>query len=189
MRKIKKLSMPEVIKCKRIDLVARNHEYDRQMFLLLNKNRSYLKKYLRWLDKNKTLQDTVNTTSNMITKWQDKEQFNYLLVDKKGNLLGAIGVANINYLDSHVEFGAWLSQDKTGRGYMTEAICKLEKILFSKKINRIEIECAITNTASNSLAKRCGYEQECVKKDYFNINGKFEDAVAYVKLNPKNITK
>lgn len=29
MRKIKKLSMPEVIKCKRIDLVARNHEYDR----------------------------------------------------------------------------------------------------------------------------------------------------------------
>lgn len=72
---------------------------------------------------------------------------------------------------------------------MTEAICKLEKILFSKKINRIEIECAITNTASNSLAKRCGYEQECVKKDYFNINGKFEDAVAYVKLNPKNITK
>ena len=48
---------------------------------------------------------------------------------------------------------------------------------------------AITNTASNSLAKRCGYEQECVKKDYFNINGKFEDAVAYVKLNPKNITK
>ena len=189
MRNVKLLSMPEIIKCKRLTLVARNHEYDRQMFLLLNKNRAFLKKYLRWLDKNKTFQDTVNTTANMMSKWQNKEQFNYLLVDKKGVLLGAIGVANINNLDSHVEFGAWLSQDKTGFGYMTEAVCKLEKILFSKKINRIEIECAITNEASNSLAKRCGYEQECIKKRYYNLNGKFEDAVAYVKLNAKLITK
>ena len=25
---------------------------------------------------------------------------------------------------------------------------------------------------------------ECIKKEYFNINGKFEDAVVYIKMNP-----
>ena len=37
----------------------------------------FLKQYLRWLDKNKTLQDTINTTSNMMSKWAEKQQFNY----------------------------------------------------------------------------------------------------------------
>ena len=48
------LQMPEEIRCKRINLVQRNHDYDWQMYHLLNPNRAYLKKYLRWLDKNKT---------------------------------------------------------------------------------------------------------------------------------------
>lgn len=184
MRKIKELSMPEIIKCKRINIVARSHLYDKQMYYLLNENRNYLKKYLRWLDNNKTFADTVRTTSNMMSKWENKQQFNYLLTDKKNNVIGAIGVANIQNLDRHVELGYWLCQNKTGFGYMSEAVKKIEKVLFSKKIRRIEIECAITNIASNLVAQRCGYEQECIKKEYFNLNGKFEDAVAYVKMNP-----
>ncbi len=184
MSNIKELSMPEIIKCKRINLITRTHLYDKQMALLLNKNRSFLKQYLRWLDKNKTLQDTINTTTNMMQKWTEKQQFNYLITDKKNNVIGAIGVANINNLDSHVELGYWLCEDKTGMGFMSEAIRKIEQVLFSKKIRRIEIECAITNVASNSVAKRCGFEKECIKKEYFNLNGKFEDAVVYIKMNP-----
>ena len=107
-----------------------------------------------------------------------------MLIDKQDYIIGAIGVANINNLDSHVELGYWLCQNKTGCGYMTEAVNRIEQVLFSKKIRRIEIECAITNTPSNSLAKRCGFQKECVKKEYFNINGKFEDAVVYIKMNP-----
>ncbi|MFR1033984.1 MAG: hypothetical protein ACLU99_05780 [Alphaproteobacteria bacterium] len=38
------LQMPEEIRCKRINLVQRNHDYDRQMYHLLNPNRAYLKK-------------------------------------------------------------------------------------------------------------------------------------------------
>ena len=83
MRNIKELSMSQIIKCKRINLIKRTHLYDKTMAQLLNKNRSFLKQYLRWLDKNKTLQDTINTTSNMMQKWDEKQQFNYLLVDKK----------------------------------------------------------------------------------------------------------
>lgn len=37
------LQMPEEIRCKRINLVQRNHDYDRQMYHLLNPNRAYLK--------------------------------------------------------------------------------------------------------------------------------------------------
>lgn len=79
------LQMPEEIRCKRINLVQRNHDYDRQMYHLLNSNRAYLKKYLRWLDKNKTFEDTVATTSDMLEKWCRGQQFNYLITDKKGN--------------------------------------------------------------------------------------------------------
>lgn len=185
MSKTVELCMPKEIRCKRINLVCRTHDYDKQMCGILNKNRKYLKKYLRWLGKNKTLSDTINTTSNMLGKFEDKQQFNYLIIDKKGNLLGAVGITNINNLDRHVEFGYWLSQDKAGYGYMSEALGKLEQILFAKKIRRLEIECAATNEASKNVALRNGYERECIKKEYFNIDGMFEDAVVYVKLNPK----
>lgn len=185
MRKTTELSMPEEIKCKRINLVCRNHDYDRQICSILNKNRDYLKKYLRWLDRNKTLADTINTTSNMMTKWQSKQQFNYLITDKKGTILGAVGVANINNLDRHVEFGYWLCRDKTGCGYMGEALKKLEQVLFAKKIRRLEIECAATNKPSINVAVRNGYELECTKKEYFNLNGVFEDALVYIKMNPE----
>lgn len=185
MSKLFELAMPKEIRCKRINLICRTHDYDNQMFHVLNRNREYLKKYLRWLDKNKTFEDTINTTSNMINKWNNLEQFNYLIIDKKGNLLGAIGIANINNLDRHIEFGYWLSQEKTGFGYMSEALKKLEKILFAKKIRRLEIECAINNKPSMNVAVRNGYERECIKKEYFNLNGVFEDAIVYIKMNPK----
>ena len=51
-----------------------------------------------------------------------------LITDKKTNVIGAIGVANINNLDSHVELGYWLCEDKTGLGFMSEAIRKIEKV-------------------------------------------------------------
>ncbi|MFR8205889.1 MAG: GNAT family N-acetyltransferase [Alphaproteobacteria bacterium] len=53
------------------------------------------------------------TTSDMLEKWCRGQQFNYLITDKKGKLLGAIGIGKINNLDRHVEFGYWLSQDQT----------------------------------------------------------------------------
>ncbi len=183
------LQMPEEIRCKRINLVQRNHDYDRQMYHLLNPNRAYLKKYLRWLDKNKTFEDTVATTSDMLEKWCRGQQFNYLITDKKGKLLGAIGIGKINNLDRHVEFGYWLSQDQNGHGYMSEALKKLEQILFARKIRRLEIECVVSNQLSANVALRNGYEKECIKKEYFNINGIFEDAAVYVKMNPRRHSK
>lgn len=182
---IKELSLPEEIKGKKINLVRRTHKYDKQMCTLLNKNRRYLKKYLRWLDQNKTFNDTVRTTSSMMEKWDQKLQFNYLIVDKKDELLGAIGVANINMLDRHAEFGYWLREDKTGCGFMSEALQLLEKILFSQKIRRLEIECVVSNRPSINVAIRNGYVSEGYKKEYFYLNGIFEDAVVYVKMNPK----
>lgn len=185
MNKTAELTLPQEIKGKRINLVWRTHKYDKQMLFIVNRNRVFLKKYLRWLDNNKNMQDTIKTTSAMMDKWNNKTQYNYLITDKNDELIGAIGVANINMLDKHVELGYWLRQDKCGHGFMSEAVALLEKALFARKIRRIEIECVTSNQPSINVAIRNGYVKECLKKEYFYLNGIYEDAFMFVKMNPK----
>lgn len=48
---------------------------------------------------------------------------------------------------------------------MSEALKKLEQILFARKIRRLEIECVVSNQLSANVALRNGYEKECIKKN------------------------
>lgn len=48
---------------------------------------------------------------------------------------------------------------------MSEALKKLEQLLFARKIRRLEIECVVSNQPSANVALRNGYEKECIKNE------------------------
>ena len=59
------------------------------------------------------------------------------------------------------EIGYFIEEQSEGNGYITEAVKKMIKILFTDlEANKLEIHTKATNAKSIGVAKRCGFTQE-----------------------------
>lgn len=57
-----------------------------------------------------------------------------------------------------IEIGYWLDAKQTGRGYATEATAALVAVAFAQpSVERVEIRCDPTNTASAAIPRRLGF--------------------------------
>ena len=101
-----------------------------------------------------------------------------------GELWGCIGTHALDFFNREAELGYWLAEDKTGRGYMSEAVRAVEEVMFSGGIRRMVICCDAENTASAAVAKRGGYCLEAVRKQRLYTYGEFHDEEVYVKFRP-----
>lgn len=81
------LKMPESIEGNIGNVIRRNHDYDNQMFNVIDKNRGYLREYLFWVDETKTIEDVKSSTEKFIENWNNGENFAYIITDKKTTLL------------------------------------------------------------------------------------------------------
>ena len=181
---IDKFDLPECINTDRLILLRRNHDYDEDMLQILNANRNFLRRYLFWVDKNKTLEDVINSTDMFDKKWIEHDEQALLILDKQSKeLLGCIGSHAIDFFNREAELGYWLREDKTGYGYMTEAVKAVEEKLFAGGMRRLVICCDKDNIASSSVAKRNGYQLEAVRKERLFTYGEFHDEEVYVKFN------
>lgn len=97
-----------------------------------------------------------------------------------------------NFAFSNIVRGCFMScflgykvgKDYLRKGYMTEALSEGLRILFEDyKLHRVEANIMPSNLPSLSLAKKLGFEEEGLAKDYLKIAGKWEDHIHMVKLN------
>ena len=170
------LNMPLQLSTDRLNLVKRTHKYDVPLTKLIEDNRLFLQKYLVWPKFEKSFADIEKSTAQMMSLWENKTQFSYLITDKKDVILGAIDIAHIRNSEGVVEVGYWLRKDKTGNGFATEALTKVEEHIFSTHIQKIELECEDTNLPSINIALRCGYIETGHKE--YSIS---EKATIYLK--------
>ena len=182
---IEAFDLPETIETERLCLIRRNHDYDRKMLQVLNDNRDFLRRYLFWVDKNKTIEDVVRATDMFDREWQERQEQALLITGKEtGELWGCIGTHALDFFNREAELGYWLAEDKPGRGYMSEAVRAVEEVMFSGGIRRMVICCDAENTASAAVAKRGGYCLEAVRKQRLYTYGEFHDEEVYVKFRP-----
>lgn len=180
---IDKFDMSERLVTDRLILLRRNHDYDEEMLQVLNDNRDFLRRYLFWVDKNKTLEDVIGATDMFDKQWTEhKEQALLILDQQSGALWGCIGPHAIDFFNREAELGYWLREDKTGHGYMSEALKAVEEKLFAGGMRRLVICCDKENTASSAVAKRNGYHLEAVRKERLYTYGEFHDEEVYVKF-------
>jgi len=181
---LEKFSMAETIIGDNIILVKRDHDYDAEMHETIENNRRFLRKFLFWVDKEHTLKDAIAATDRFLDGWEKGEKFAYIIADKHSEkLLGCIDIHSISLSNHTAEIGYWLRKDKTGFGYMTEAVKLIEKEAFSHGIRRLEICCDAHNKASCAVAVRCGYEHEATLKEALSCYSEFHDKEIYVKFN------
>ena len=95
----------------------------------------------------------------------------------------------------HISFGALqscviaykLDRDAQHQGYATEAVSYMTDIAFSVlKLHRVEALIMPRNGPSLALARRCGFSEEGLAKQYLRINGVWEDHIRMVRLAPEN---
>ena len=80
--------------------------------------------------------------------------------------------------------GYKLDKDYVNRGYMTAAIDLVVAWAFEQGLHRIEANVMPRNLASLRVLEKCGFQKEGVSPQYLQINGRWEDHVHMVKLNP-----
>ena len=181
---MKKFKLSENITTNRLILRRRSHNDDEQMWQAIDESREFIREYLAWVDDTKSFDDVVKASDMFHDEWETDKEWCYDIFDKNDRLVGCIGVHRISFLNQSAEFGYWLRQSETHKGYMTEAVLNLERALFEAGIHRIEICCDINNTASANVAKRAGYMFEGTAKEALYHYSGLHDKMIFFKLSP-----
>ena len=155
----------------------------KEMLSLVNKNRSYLKKWLGWVDSTKDINDTEAFIEDSRKQFASNNGFQVgIWFDQK--LIGVIGFVDIDWEDKKAEIGYWLDSDYQGKGIITRSCEDLINYAFnSLMLNRIEIYCAEKNTKSQAVPKRLGFTKEGVIREAQCLYGNFVNLEIYGLLS------
>lgn len=105
------------------------------------------------------------------------------MIEYNDELVGKIDIHNMHRPTRIGEIGYWLDDDFTGKGIVTESTRAVLNWAFNDlNFLRIEIICAINNTASSAIPERLGIRREAILRQA-NINrGEIQDMAIYAIL-------
>ncbi len=149
----------------------------------IENSRDFLTEHLPWIH------DTdIFDIKKRIRSWILNERFAqggcWLIFKNSGNevsagpttpMAGAI-MMDVKLSNRSATLSYWLYKDFAGQGLMTEAVKLLSAYAFTTlKLNRLELLVSVYNDKSAAVAKRCGFTEEGICRDFELINGKFVD--------------
>lgn len=100
-----------------------------------------------------------------------------------GEVVGSVGLNQVDVLNRRVNLGYWLRSDRTGRGYARRSVVltatwAVEHLGF----RRIDVVMAVGNTASQRVAEGVGAHREGVLRGALALQGAQHDAHVYSLL-------
>lgn len=153
------------------------------IFELVDRNRSFLRKFLPWVDYNTTVEDSKQFIRERLRLFKKDLGFS-LCIMYQGKIVGTIGLHYIDKGDSKTEIGYWLVKNQQGKGIMHRSCWALINYCFTHlKLHRIEIRSAADNIASQRVIKRLGFKKEGVLRDSTLQNKTFQDTIVYSMLS------
>ncbi|MDD5162682.1 MAG: GNAT family N-acetyltransferase [Candidatus ainarchaeum sp.] len=134
-----------------------------------------------------TRKHAVQFIKNSFKQRKEKSKFAFAIVLKEKNLvIGAIGLTHYEERDRRAEVGYWLAKEFRGKEIVPEAAEILLDFGFNKlKLHRIQIDCAVKNSASKRVIEKLGFEFECRQKERGFLGGKFVDTFSFAILDRK----
>lgn len=151
--------MKEIIIDKELKLSPLELNHAEELFQLVDKNRSYLREFMGWLDLTQGPKDTEYFISEDIQKRESGTVAYGVFQDTK--LAGVISYNNFNKSNKRTEIGYWISKDLQGKGIITRSVKALVEYGFNElELNRIQICCATTNIPSQKIPERLGFSNE-----------------------------
>lgn len=152
-----------------------------EMFELIDRNRAYLRRYLEWVDGQKSVDDARAHRKKMLHKSAEDGTI-VVGIWYKGCLSGVIGFHPTG--PKCWEIGYWLGEEYQGKGLITMSCRALIRHAFKKlNANRIEIRVEPMNDRSRAVPERLGFTHEgTLRQKGMNADGKFVDMMMHSLL-------
>jgi len=170
--------------CKIGDIELRPFEerHANEIFATVNRNREHLRRYLPWVDRTRSPADVRLFLESAVAALVRGEELNAgIWAGKK--LVGAIGHHRIDAVNRSASIGYWLAESAQGKGVMTRCCRAMVDYLFGeRRLHRVEIRCAVTNTRSCAIPARLGFTREGVLRQAEWVNDAFLDLVVWSLL-------
>lgn len=141
----------------KIKLLERGHT--QEFFNLIQRNRSYLKQWLGWLD-NITTTDQLDRYIENTLKDISEERLFRAWIWYQGKIVGIVHLAEIDWKNGKGMIGYWVGREYSGKGLATKAAASMIDFAFKKwGLKEIEIRCASGNIASQRVAMKLGFKR------------------------------
>jgi ribosomal-protein-serine acetyltransferase len=165
-----------------IALVPRHAADADELYALVERHRSELRRWLGWVDATRSRSDMRRYAQFAAAQFEQHAGFDYSIAFR-GALAGSIGLHHLEWLVRSAHIGYWLSPDARGQGIVTRAVTRLTSHAFSQlDIHRLEIRAVVENQSSRAVAERAGYVFEGVLRGAELLHGTYRDLALYAKL-------
>lgn len=152
------------------------------LFAITDKNREYLAQWLPWLPFVQNVQDSKKFIQDAQSNWAQQATLE-LGIWRGQELVGCIGLHELNRMHDKTSIGYWLGAEFQGQGIMTQAVQALVNYSFEElEFHRVEIRAAVENAASRAIPKRLGFQQEGILREAERVNGRYLDTVVFSML-------
>ena len=149
------------------------------LFALTDQNRSYLRQWLPWLDSTRTVADSMAFILDELARYHANRGFS-CGIWYRGQLVGNIGFHDINWRESKVEVGYWLSALFQSKGLMTNACRAMIDYAFNVlHLKQVDIRCATSNSRSRAIPQRLGFQEMGLVQHAEWLYDHFVDLVVY----------
>ncbi|NQU84306.1 MAG: GNAT family N-acetyltransferase [Mariniphaga sp.] len=153
--------------------------YAEIIFEAINKNRTFLKKWLPFVDQTRKVSDTEDFIKSVLNIPLTKRDEIYSIW-YKGEFAGLIAYKETDHLNCKTELGYWLIESFQGKGIMTKSVSKLVDFAFRNlNLNRVQIKVAVGNEKSSAIAKRLNFQFEGIERDGEKHHNKFLNLEVY----------
>lgn len=160
----------------KIELLAFDKSSAHIFFSLVDDNRSYLKKWLPWLDSTQCVNDSEKFIAEKISLNKNKESIDYFIAINK-KIIGTVGVREIKG-DSGI-VGYWIDEDFQSKGIVTWALKQTIRSSKSIGIKKLYLRFAPHNIASKRVAEKCNFTYKETLKKAENLYGESNDLIVY----------
>lgn len=182
-RSFERVFSTETLKGSQVTLVGLRESDASAAYDLVESSRNHLRMHLPWIDG--TFPGDV---CRRVRGWVLEEKLSQggCWSVREGGELGAIAgfiMLEVRMSNHSAVISYWLGEKYTGRGLMTDALDTLSMFCFqSLRLNRLELFISVENEKSAALARRCGFKEEGVNRDFELKNGVFSDCWCFSKL-------
>ena len=138
--------------------------------------------WMAWAKKLPSVEDSERFAAEAAEKFRARDQLPMLMrLRDTDALVGATGLHRINWAIPSFEVGYWCRTSQVGRGYVTEAVYALAKLVFETfGAKRYEVRMDTQNERSWKVAERLGFALEGVLRNEALANdGSLRDTRVY----------
>ncbi|MEH7116346.1 GNAT family protein [Neobacillus vireti] len=172
-----------------LQLFQRHHSLT--LFQLIEENREHLREWMPWVDNMTTPFQVETVIPIWLNQFAENSGLNVGIL-YRGELVGSLGLHQIDWYNSMASIGYYLSKKAEGHGIITRSVKSLLNYsFFQMGLNRIEIRCGVKNIKSRAIPERLRFVKEGIVRDGEHLNGHFHDLVIYSMLardwNPRII--